>query len=242
MSAQNPGIFRDFASGFAVTFHEIDLHGGDVVPNLENFDGLWVMGGSMNTSDEHEYPWLIDEKKIIRKAVCDLKMPFLGICLGHQLVADALGGEVGPAKNPELGIFRITPTADGIGHPLIADLPAEPGWVNAHSNEVLRPPKAATVLASSKNCANHVMALGENAFSCQFHPEVCSHTVANWLKIPGIPEALKNSLGEAGYVRFQTSVAESLPNLAAAAKILFRNWIALVYGDRKQDKHISNVR
>ena len=230
MPSQNPGIFRNFAPEFGVSFHEIDLHAGDVIPNLENFDGLWVMGGSMNASDEHDFPWLIEEKNIIRKAVCDMKMPFLGICLGHQLVADALGGEVGPAKKPELGIFRIVPTAEGIGHPLIADLPSEPGWVNVHLKEVLRPPKAATILASSKNCANHVMALGAHAFSCQFHPEVCSHTVTNWLKIPGIPETLKNLLGETGYVHFQSSIAESLPKLATAAKNLFHNWTTLVYG------------
>lgn len=229
MLSQNPGIFREFAPDLGVVFHEIDLHAGDAFPNLENFDGLWVMGGSMNTSEEDEYPWLIEEKTIIRKAVCDMKMPYLGICLGHQLLADALGGDVGPAKNHELGIYRITPTADGADHPLIADLPAEPGWVNVHLKEVLRAPDAATVLASSQNCANQVMALGKHAYSCQFHPEVCSHTVANWLKIPGIPETLKDLLGESGYAHFQISIAENLPELAAAAKCLFLNWTTLVY-------------
>ena len=230
MPSQNPGVFRDFTSDFGVTFHEIDLHAGDDIPNLENFDGLWVMGGSMNTSDEDEYPWLKEEKNIIRNAVCEMKMPFFGFCLGHQLFAEALGGEVGPSEKPEIGIFRIAPTANGIGHPLIADLPTEPGWVNAHLREVVRPPKTATVLASSKNCANHVMALDSHAFSCQFHPEVCSHTVANWLKIPGIPETLKDIVGETGYAHFQTSIAENLPKLATAAKSLFRNWITIVYG------------
>lgn len=230
MPSQNPGIFREFASDLGVSFHEIDLHAGDAIPNLENFDGLWVMGGSMNTSDEDKYPWLIEEKIIIRKVVSDMKMPFLGFCLGHQLLADALGGEVGPAKKPELGIFRITPTADGADHPLFADLPMNPGWVNAHLKEVLRPPDSATVLASSQNCTNHVMSVGEHAYSCQFHPEVCSHTVANWLKIEGIPEILKDQLGESGYAHFQTSIAENLPGLTAAAKRLFINWTALVYG------------
>lgn len=230
MASQNPGIFREFAADFGIAFHEIDLHAGDAIPNLENFDGLWVMGGSMNAWEEDKFPWLIEEKTAIRHAVCDMEMPFLGICLGHQLLADALGGDVGPTRNHELGIFRITPTAEGAGHPLLADLPADPGWVNVHMAEVLRAPGAATVLASSQVCENHIMALGEHAYSCQFHPEVCAHTVANWLKIPGIPEALQNLLGDNGYVHFQASIADNLPELAAAAKRLFVNWTTLAFG------------
>ena len=87
MTSQNPGIFRDFADIQNISFHEIDLHAGDKIPNLEKFDGLWVMGGSMNVWEEEEFPWLIEEKEAIRHAVEDLNMPFLGICLGHQLLA-----------------------------------------------------------------------------------------------------------------------------------------------------------
>lgn len=230
MPSQNPGIFRELASDVDIAFHEIDLHAGDAIPKLEGFDGLWVMGGTMNTWEEDEFPWLIEEKATIRHVVCDMKMPYLGICLGHQLLADALGGEVGPTRNHELGIFRITPTADGADHPLLTDLPSDPGWVNVHLTEVLRTPEAATVLASSEACANHVMAVGEHAYSCQFHPEVCSHTVANWLKIPGIPKALEDLLGESGYAHFQASIADNLPGLTDAAKRLFLNWTTLVYG------------
>ena len=109
MTSQNPGIFRDFADIQNVSFHEIDLHAGDKIPNLEKFDGLWVMGGSMNVWEEEEFPWLIEEKEAIRHAVEDLNMPFLGICLGHQLLAVAMGGKAVNTGRYEVGYLKLSP-------------------------------------------------------------------------------------------------------------------------------------
>ena len=98
MPSQNPGIFRTFAQEHGVIFHEIDLHAGESVPTIDQYDGLWVMGGSMNVWEEEQFPWLIEEKKVIQYAV-ENGMPFLGICFGHQLLAEAFGGKV--KKNKE---------------------------------------------------------------------------------------------------------------------------------------------
>ena len=77
MSSQNPGIFRDFAESMNISFHEVDLHAGEQIPKLKDYDGLWVMGGSMNVWEEDKYPWLIDEKIAISQAFKDLKCLFL---------------------------------------------------------------------------------------------------------------------------------------------------------------------
>jgi len=119
MSCQNPGIFRDYTVKQGINFVEIDLDAGDEIPDLTQFDGLWVMGGSMNVWEEDKYPWLIEEKQAIHHAVKDLNMPFLGICLGHQLVAEALGGRAEKTDNYEVGLFGIEPTEEGINHPLL---------------------------------------------------------------------------------------------------------------------------
>ncbi len=235
MSAQNPGIFRDIAPDLGVAFHEIDLHAGDAIPPLSEFDGLWVMGGSMNVWEEDKFPWLVLEKAAIRQAVSELKMPFLGICLGHQLLAEALGGRAGRAAAPEVGLVPITPTAQGMSHSLLCGLPTLesspewPGWVNVHLVEVLQAPAEALILARSEVCENHIMAVGEHAYSCQFHPEMCSDTVTEWLKIPGIPESLEELLGKHGFEQFQIDVETHLPAHNAAAKQLFKNWVQLVY-------------
>lgn len=229
MSSQNPGIFRDFASDANVEFVEIDLHAGDAIPPLDTFDGLWVMGGSMDVWEEAEYPWLIDEKRVIRDVVENRRMPYLGICLGHQLLAEAMGGQAGPCPKHEIGLFTINATDAGANHPLLQDLPEPSLWVNVHRAEVTELPPSATVLASSKNCENHMMQIGDLAYSCQFHPEVCDHTVDEWMKIPGIPEALQDLLGIDGLKYFQSSIAAHLQTHNAAARQLFHNWLNLVY-------------
>ena len=229
MPSQNPGIFRTFAENQDVKFSEIDLHAGDEIPDLTFYDGLWVMGGSMNVWEEDKYPWLIKEKEAIRVAVEELNMPFLGICLGHQLLADALGGRVEKTEQYEVGLFEIEPTKEGINHPLLRNLGSTTKWANVHLVEVVEAPQGAIILASSKRCQNHVMQLGEFIYSCQFHPEVCDHTLDGWLKIPGIPEAIEDLLGTKGFADFKSSFTENLPANNKASLALFENWCSLVF-------------
>jgi GMP synthase-like glutamine amidotransferase len=229
MISQNPGIFRDFAESQNISFHEVDLHAGEKIPELRDYDALWVMGGSMNVWEEDKYPWLIDEKEAIRQAVKDLKMPFLGICLGHQLLAEALGGKAEKADNHEVGLFEITPTIEGQNHPLLNGFDSSEKWVNVHLVEVTEAPQGSRILASSNQCKNHIMQVSENAYSCQFHPEVCSHTFEGWMCIPGIPEALEDLLGAKGLSDFESEVEKNLKSNRKASHTLFKNWCGIVF-------------
>ena len=229
MESQNPGIFRKLAAASHVQFSEIDLHAGEAIPDINAFDALWVMGGSMDVWQEHEFPWLVAEKQLIRDIVESQRMPFLGICLGHQLLAEALGGKAEPTAQHEIGLFQITPTDAGTGHPLLKNLPQPSLWVNVHRAEVTQLPPGAISLARSKICANHIMQVGNSAFSVQFHPEVCEHTVENWMKIPGIPQALHDLLGQQGVDSFHASIADYLTTHNRAAQHLFLNWLNIVF-------------
>ena len=109
--------------------------GGEPIPDLAAFDALWVMGGPMDVWQEAEHPWLKAEKAVIREAVIDRAMPYLGICLGHQLLADALGGVVRPMPEPEIGPFEIE-LSDAAAGSLLAGLiysagPKLPFWLAA---------------------------------------------------------------------------------------------------------------
>lgn len=229
MPSQNPGIFRELAPERGVGFTEIDLHAGETPPALVDFDGLWVMGGSMNVWQEDEFPWLRAEKALIREAVLEHGLPFFGICLGHQLLADALGGEVVATDAFEIGLYDVTPTEAGRAHGLLAGLPCPARWVNVHRAEVSTPPSGARVLAQSERCDNHAMQVGDAVFSVQFHPEVCAHTVDAWLDIPGIPGVMQSLLGAGAADDFRRRVEAHRPQHNRMAARLFDNWLGLVY-------------
>ena len=91
----------------------IELDEGEKIPkDLSKFDAMFCMGGPMDTWMEKEHPWLIDEKKRIKEFVVDLKKPYLGFCLGCQLLGEVTGGKVVKTKNPEIGIYQQFGTAE----------------------------------------------------------------------------------------------------------------------------------
>jgi GMP synthase-like glutamine amidotransferase len=126
-------------------------------------------------------------------------------------------------------LFEITPTKEGQNHPLLKGFDASDRWVNVHLVEVTQAPQGSKILASSNQCINHIMQVSDNAYSCQFHPEVCSHTFEGWMCIPGIPEALEDLLGAKGLSDFESEVENNLASNGKASQTLFKNWCDLVF-------------
>jgi GMP synthase-like glutamine amidotransferase len=106
-AVEHPGLFREIMRKDGVSWDTVELHAGQSIPPLAGYDALLVLGGAMNVWDEAEHPWLVAEKAAIRSFVNELRRPFLGICLGHQLLADALGGSVGRMPEVEIGISDL---------------------------------------------------------------------------------------------------------------------------------------
>ena len=123
----------------------------------------------MDVWDVEEHPWLVPEKAAIRQWVRELNKPYLGLCLGHQLLADALGGTCGPQRPPEIGILDVELTPEGLSDPLFDGLPAQQKCLQWHSVAVAQPPDGATILASSQDCRAQAMRVGNNAWSMQYH-------------------------------------------------------------------------
>ncbi|MYD76926.1 MAG: type 1 glutamine amidotransferase [Gammaproteobacteria bacterium] len=229
MPCQNPGIFRQYASGRNIRFDEIDLHAGEPIPDIRRYDGLWVMGGTMNVWEEDEFPWLREEKDAIREAV-GRSIPYLGICLGHQLLADALGGTVTRTDCIEIGSHAIEPTEEGAGHRFLDGLCGDIRWANVHTAEVRRPPANATILARSRVCPNHAMSVGDSAYSVQFHPEVCRDTLSGWLAIPQIVLFMTGLLGADGLEAFTAGIETNRESTERGAGRLLDNWLSLTFG------------
>jgi GMP synthase-like glutamine amidotransferase len=233
MDAGHPGIFRDLLRQDGVAWRAVRLDRGEPIPDLAAFDALWVMGGPQDVWEEAEHPWLADEKAAICEAVLGRAMPFLGICLGHQLLADALGGEVGPAAAPEIGVFEVA-LNDGAGdHPLFAGLPARSRFLQWHRAEVRRPPKGATVLASSPRCGVQALAVGARAFGLQCHAEVDAATLDEWLGIPAAVADLARALGRDGPARFAAEARAHMAACNRAARQLYANFMTLLPATRR---------
>ncbi|MDR2367197.1 MAG: glutamine amidotransferase, partial [Deltaproteobacteria bacterium] len=140
----------------------IDLHG-------LRYQGVIVSGSlSMVTDPE---PWATKVMAFMKTAF-DMGMPILGVCYGHQLLAEILGGSVHyHPKGMELGSHEIVLAPKAKSHPLLADLPPAFPAYESHSQAVARPPAGFEVLAASKHDPHQIMAHGDNVLTCQFHPE-----------------------------------------------------------------------
>ena len=105
---EDPGFIKDLMIKDAAKLTTIELDEGEKIPDdLSKFDGMFCMGGPMDTFMEDQYPWLIEEKRKIKEFVVDLKKPYLGFCLGCQLLGEVIGGKVVKSSSPEIGIMDI---------------------------------------------------------------------------------------------------------------------------------------
>ena len=99
---EDPGYIKDLMLADSIKLTTIELDEGEKIPSdLSKFDGMFCMGGPMDTFMEKDYPWLIEEKKAIKEFVINLKKPYLGFCLGCQLLGEVVGGKVVKLKHLE---------------------------------------------------------------------------------------------------------------------------------------------
>ena len=226
IAIEHPGIFRDFLAEDGIEWLAVELDEGEAIPDLGGFDALWVMGGPMDVWEEDEHSWFKDEKAAIREAVRERGLPYFGFCLGHQLLADALGGAVGKADTPEIGILDIELTDDGEASPLFKGMSRHGKCLQWHGAEVMRTPDGARVLAASPACRVQAMSLGARAFSLQYHVEITPTTVSDWAAVPAYQAALEENLGADALPQFRADTAAHMPAFNLDARRLYENFMA----------------
>ncbi|HLP03209.1 MAG TPA: type 1 glutamine amidotransferase [Opitutaceae bacterium] len=157
--------FRGRGDAIAATH----LYRGDALPDLTDFDWLVLMGGGMSVNDEAELPWLVAEKALVRRAIAAEKR-VLGVCLGAQLIASALGAKVYKNATKEIGWWKLSREPGATGHPLGAALPDGAEVFHWHGETFDLPPGGVR-LARSEACLNQAVAVGPRVLGLQFHLE-----------------------------------------------------------------------
>lgn len=219
----------DWLDQFAPWFTEeglstrvVPLDGDARVPELLVEDGLVVLGGEMSCLDDDHHPWLEEVRSLIREAV-DRRGPVLGICLGGQLLAQALGGKVTRgASGVEDGVIVVHPTAAAAGDPLFAGMPRAIPAACWHEDAIVDLPEGATWLAYSERYRNQAFRISDRAWGVQFHPEVSPQTYQRW--VSRAEEQLPGSLARTtpGLQQVQLRAAELVPPAELLARAFAR--------------------
>lgn len=151
---------------------------GDRLPDSADIPALMVMGGTMGANDDGRYPFLTDLKNLIRSVIA-LRIPYLGICLGGQLLASAVGAEVVSHRWEESGTLTVSLTEAGKTDPLFRGIAEEFTTFQWH-HDSFDLPDGAVLLATSGACPHQAFRLGEVAWGLQFHPEVTEQIIRDW--------------------------------------------------------------
>ena len=227
INIEDPGYIKDLMIKDGVNITTIELDEGEKIPNnLNFFDGMLCMGGPMDTWMEKDYPWLIEEKKKIKEFVVDLNKPYLGFCLGCQLLGEVIGGKVVKTNNPEIGMLDVNFLDEKKKDILFADFPQKITSLQWHSYEVqeLEKNKDVTLIASSKETKYQIFRYKNNAYGIQFHIEIKDTTVNDWGCVPEYKSALENQLGQGALEKFDKEARDNMNNMNNYSKILYTNF------------------
>jgi GMP synthase-like glutamine amidotransferase len=231
IAIEDPGTFKDFLLADGHTLTTIQLDEGDTIPsNLNEFDAMLCMGGPMDTFMEQEYPWLVPEKKAIGEYVLNLKKPFLGFCLGCQLLGEVLGGRVVPSEPPEIGVLDINIIDDAKQDPVFNFLPNSIKALQWHSYEVqdLDAINGVEVIGSSPSTKYQIFGYNNHAYGIQFHIEIRKSTVDDWAAVPEYKNALEQSLGKEALPEMKNSVNQEIDTMMHQCNQLYKNFTNII--------------
>jgi GMP synthase-like glutamine amidotransferase len=228
---EDPGFIKDLMVVDNINLNTIELDEGEKIPNdLTKFDAMFCMGGPMDTFMEQKYPWLIEEKKAIKEFVVNLKKPYLGFCLGCQLLGEVIGGKVIKSNPAEIGIMDINFSKEKNNDILFSSFPEKIKSLQWHSYEVdgLDKNKDVTVLASSPVTKYQIFKYQNHAYGIQFHIEIKDTTVNEWGCVPEYKKALEDQLGDRALEKFDKAAKNNMSDMNNYSKILYRNFKKLL--------------
>ncbi len=187
------------------------LFNNEELPDIDDFDWLVIMGGSMNIYEEEKYPWLREEKNFIAEAIASKKI-VMGICLGSQLIADVLGGRVSKNRYKEIGWLPVSLTREAKNSPVFSTLPGTFTAFHWHGDTFKIPPGAAR-MAESEGCANQAFEYGR-VIGLQFHIEYSIDSINLML------QNCADEIVDGKYIQAADEIASHISNVYKIKEIL----------------------
>jgi len=180
VTIEGPGILGPFLLSRGFDLHIIDFEKGDSLPVLsDDVEAVISMGGPMNVYEEEAYPFLKDENNFLQE-VLKKRIPFLGLCLGAQLICKAASGRVQKGKAKEVGWGEVLLTDMGKNDLLFNDVPVIVPTFQWHGDECILP-SGAILLAHNDICEAQCFRIGSCAYGMQFHFEVTADIIESWI-------------------------------------------------------------
>ena len=228
---EDPGYIKDLMISDGIKLTTIELDEDEKIPNnLNQFDAMFCMGGPMDTWMEKDYPWLIEEKQKIKEFVDDLKKPYLGFCLGCQLLGEVIGGKVVKSNKPEIGMSEINFSENKNKDLLFSKFSEKITSLQWHSYEVqeLENNSDVTLIASSPGTKYQIFKYKNHAYGIQFHIEVKDTTVNDWGCVVEYKSALEEQLGQGALEKFDKEAKSNMSQMNNCSKILYSNFKKII--------------
>jgi len=178
ISLEGPAMLGEFLKSRVWQIREVNLDKGEL-PDNGSYDLVIVLGGPMGVYEEQKYPFLKFETDYIKDLI-KKDVPIVGICLGAQLIAKALGARVARNKSVEIGWYKIFLTEEGLIDKIFHDIPEKFDVFHWHG-DTFELPESAALLASSELCKNQVVRFKNNVYGFQCHFELDDASIRNWM-------------------------------------------------------------
>lgn len=211
-SFEGPAYFVTWASARNYPFSVTRLDTGESLPAAESVDVLVIMGGPMSVNEEKSYPWLITEKQFIRDVIKAGKK-VVGVCLGAQMIASALGARVRKCHNKEIGWFPVYPAGE-IESGLFREFPDDGVTVFHWHGETFEIPEGGRLIIGSKACPNQAFMISDQVIGMQFHLEATPDSTGQLL------EACRDELDGSEYVQTEEEIVSGMAHCGSANRLL----------------------
>jgi GMP synthase (glutamine-hydrolysing) len=238
---EGPGLLGDYFTHLGWEMTVLDAFRGDPLPeSLDSAAGVVILGGPMNVYEEKAYPFLLAEEHFIKKVLSE-EVPFLGVCLGGQLLAKSCGAAVTKSPHEEKGWFDVELTEAGRRDTLFRGLSDILPIFQWHQ-DTFDVPEGAVLLATARLCRNQAFRMGNVAYGLQFHPEMTPKMVKSWAEKEPTPDVgsvvEKSEEHWTGFKEQSMIVFENFRHLMESSMRVKRTVRLFVETSRKKPAHL----